>query len=70
MVKEINHAKTIIGDDVLITFMFICKIDPPEIVSKRCWKGYTKENLCNELTKVNFTIDPEVLILYSSSTTS
>ena len=40
-------------------FEFQYRPDPPDIFLKRCWKGYSKELLCSELSKTDFNIQAD-----------
>ena len=58
-VKNLILDKTIIGDHTLLMFEFQYCPDPPNRVLKRCWKGYSKELLCAELSKTDFNIQAD-----------
>ena len=58
-IKNLCFQKPIIGDHCLITFEIDCNKEQSIPEYKRCWRNYSKDKLCNELSRVEFRMDSD-----------
>ena len=55
-ISDVTGTTPYFGDHLLISFVYSCANTNKNTTYKRCWRGYTKELLCQSLNNTNWEI--------------
>ena len=60
-ITNLQSNKPLFGDHLCVMFEIDGVFEKPETIYKRDWRKYTKESLCNELMKHDWSFDDETV---------